>query len=66
MNCNFRFKDEFSIENLKYDSNENSKIRKINKIIKNALNEGWTVTKKKDINSHKYKFELSRKIKNLC
>ena len=52
---------EFSIDDLKQSSSDSSKTKKINTIIKNALNKGWTVTKKES-GSKSHCFELKRKI----
>jgi len=49
----------FSIDSLKYNNPDDTKTKKINTMIKNALNDGWTITKK--INKHC--FELTRKRK---
>lgn len=47
---------EFSIDKLKDKGSEDSRAKKINNMIKNALKQGWTVTKK-----NKQSFELIRK-----
>ena len=48
---------EFSIDKLKYKNHDDTRIKKINTIIKNALNDGWTITKK----DKRHCFELVRK-----
>lgn len=55
---------EFSIDDLKNSKPDDSKTKKINNIIKNALNDGWTVTKKDKSKDNKtgHCFELTRKI----